>query len=146
MTGEAAFLEVYLATMFRPVDSHCIHIDVRANDLIRGAVTGVVRCYKEQFPDANLFISSTAVPAFDCDGSGLEANLICLRELSLRDSKWQFYLNPSESSLPLLSHRDLRKWLKKEKRHSFVDLGTNERSDNQRHFRTMESYVVTDTN
>ena len=48
-------LETFLALNFRPGDSHCVHIDASASRRTRDAMEGVLRCYRETFPGANVF-------------------------------------------------------------------------------------------
>ena len=78
---QVGILEMFFSTHFRPVDAHCIHVDPKSTAEVRSAVDGIVRCYKERFPETNIFVAKAPVPVFWCHGSLLEADLICLREL-----------------------------------------------------------------
>ena len=53
---EAGLLELQMASLIRPHDSHCFHIDPKATDEVKRAITALVTCYQKKFPDATIFI------------------------------------------------------------------------------------------
>ncbi len=46
---------MFLALTFRPMDSHCVHIDASSPPKVRQAMENVIKCYKHKFPEANIF-------------------------------------------------------------------------------------------
>ena len=53
--AQPGILETFLALNFRPSDSHCVHIDAGASGKTRAAMEGVFKCYKEKYPESNMF-------------------------------------------------------------------------------------------
>ena len=45
--NQVAIYEAFLAMYFRPYNYYCIHIDRKADDIVRKAVEGLVKCYAE---------------------------------------------------------------------------------------------------
>ena len=68
-------LETFLALNFRPGDSHCVHIDASASRRTRDAMEGILRCYREKFPGANVFSIRFPIKVFWGSVSILEASL-----------------------------------------------------------------------
>ncbi len=111
---------MFLALAFRPGDSHCIHVDIKASEGVKEAIKNIVKCYKEAYPESNIFVATNPVSVYWGHISTLEviqkfsdefastqhflfqADLTCLRALLLRDDRWQFYINPAGTELPLL--------------------------------------------
>jgi hypothetical protein len=60
---------------------------------------------------------------------------MCLRELSNRDSKWEFYVNPASSELPLMTAEEMARTLR-ETGDSIVDSFKN--SNQGRHKKRVE--------
>ena len=54
---QVGIFELSLALLFRPTDSYCIHLDRKAPDMIKEAVTGIVESYQAAFPEANIFLT-----------------------------------------------------------------------------------------
>ena len=52
---KAGILEIFLALTFRPGDSHCIHVDPKADEATTRAIKAVVSCYNHKFPNATVF-------------------------------------------------------------------------------------------
>ena len=52
---KASILEMFLALTFRPGDSHCIHVDPKADEATTKAIQAVIGCYNYKFPNATVF-------------------------------------------------------------------------------------------
>ena len=52
---KAGILEMFLALTFRPGDSHCIHIDPKADKATTRAIKAVISCYNYKFPNTTVF-------------------------------------------------------------------------------------------
>ena len=55
---------MFLALTFRPGDSHCIHVDPKANEATTRAIKAVIGCYNYKFPNATLFAVPHPVSVF----------------------------------------------------------------------------------
>lgn len=108
---QIGIFEMYLALHYRPVDSHCIHLDLKATDKVKLAVRSLVRCYKHKFPGSMFMISKLEIPVYWGWDSVLEADLACLRLLLEHDTRWQYFMNPAGTELPLVSYRTFRRKL-----------------------------------
>ena len=69
-------LETFLALNFRPSDSHCVHIDASASDETRDAMEGILRCYRERYPEANIFSIRFPIKVFWGSVSILEVTIV----------------------------------------------------------------------
>ena len=127
---------MFLAVMFHPMDSHCIHVDSKAPKLIKTAVGNIIKCYQHRFPSSNIFVPLQTIPIFWGHSSVLEADLICLRELHSRDKNWKMFINSAGSELPLLKLSYMRNLMKHHSDESFVDISWNKNFHRQwrRHF------------
>ena len=77
-TPQPGTLETFLALNFRPSDSHCVHIDASASEKTREAMEGILRCYKEKYPEANIFSIRFPMNVFWGSVSILEASDITI--------------------------------------------------------------------
>ena len=50
-----------MATLIRPHDSHCFHVDPRATDEVKRAMQALVRCYQKKFPEAIIFLDEVCM-------------------------------------------------------------------------------------
>ena len=49
-----------------------------------------------------------------------QADIICMRELLMRDEKWEFYLNPASSELPLMAVGEIEELVRERESQSKV--------------------------
>ncbi len=56
--------EMFFSLAFRPGDSHCIHVDVKASDEVKKAINGIVKCYTESYPKSNVFVATNPVAVY----------------------------------------------------------------------------------
>ncbi|XP_059079306.1 beta-1,3-galactosyl-O-glycosyl-glycoprotein beta-1,6-N-acetylglucosaminyltransferase-like [Tigriopus californicus] len=130
INGQVGTFELYLAVHFRPWDTHCIHVDPKANEATHQAIEGLVRCYREKFKGTSFFIAKHPVPVIWQDESVLRADLICLQQSIHKNEHWKMYLNLASSELPLMSHQEFRKQLAQANT-NVIDVGPNENSERQ---------------
>ncbi|XP_059088386.1 N-acetyllactosaminide beta-1,6-N-acetylglucosaminyl-transferase-like [Tigriopus californicus] len=128
---QIGILEMFLALMFRPQDLHCIHVDLKASEEVMAAISGVVKCYKQKYPDSEIFIPKYRVPVFWGYDSVLEADMICMRELLKSEKPWKVYINPAGSEMPLVSSRVLRRELKSLHNRNYIDYEIFNKTDRQ---------------
>ena len=55
---------MFLALTFRPGDSHCVHVDPKADQSTAKAIKAVIGCYNHKFPNATLFAVPHPVSVF----------------------------------------------------------------------------------
>ena len=108
---QIGLFELQLALSYRPVDAHCVHIDLKADPKAEAAIRAIVRCYNHRFPNSTFVISRLRIPMFWGWASILDADLACLRILFERDKNWRYFLNPAGTEMPLVSHRRFRRAL-----------------------------------
>ena len=53
---QVSIYEVFLAMYFRPINFYCIHVDVKANDSVRGTVEQLVKCYSNKTTTGKIFV------------------------------------------------------------------------------------------
>ncbi|TRY61224.1 hypothetical protein TCAL_10076 [Tigriopus californicus] len=108
---QPGLLELFLSLTFRPMDSHCIHIDAKASDEVQSAILGIVKCYNYRFKKANVFVAKHSIPVFWGHHSVLDIDLMCMRQLReapRSQQKWRAILNPAGTELPLKSINTIR--------------------------------------
>ena len=64
LSSKAGILEMFLAVTFRPGDSHCVHIDPKADEATTKAIKAVIGCYNDKFPNATVFAVPHPVSVF----------------------------------------------------------------------------------
>ena len=67
---EAGLVELQMATLIRPHDSHCFHVDPKATEEFKRAMGALVGCYQKKFPQATIFLDEVCKrenrqPAFE---------------------------------------------------------------------------------
>ena len=115
---------IYPLQLYVIRDSHCIHVDPKASETTKKAIAAIVECYKYKYPNTSIFTAADPVPVYWGYFSVLEvrllnlcrsktmfgkirepnhqADLICMRQLLLRNKEWDFYVNLASSELPLM--------------------------------------------
>ena len=53
---QVAIYETFLAMYFRPYNFYCVHLDLKANDVIRKALESLIKCYKNRLTTGNIFM------------------------------------------------------------------------------------------
>ena len=53
---QVAIYETFLAMYFRPYNFYCIHLDLKANDVIRKALESLINCYKNRLTTGRIFM------------------------------------------------------------------------------------------
>ena len=73
--------EILLHLTFRPYNSYCIYVDAKTDEETKRAFQNIINCYKEMFPNANIFLIKTTQEIVWGSYSLLNADLTCLEEL-----------------------------------------------------------------
>lgn len=103
--------ETLLQMIFQPYHSYCIHIDTKSSEVLRKAVTNIIRCFQETFPKTQIFLADFPISVYWGHISMVDAELQCLQLLYDRDPHWQYYLNLAGSEMPLVSMSEIEKIL-----------------------------------
>ena len=53
---QVAIYETFLAMYFRPYNFYCVHLDLKAVDIIRKALESLVKCYKDRLTTGKILI------------------------------------------------------------------------------------------
>ncbi len=96
-------VERLLRAIYMPQNYYCLHVDMKAPDVIHRAVHSIVRC----FP--NVFVASRLERVFWGHISIVRAEMNCLQDLL--QYHWKYFINLSGQMFPLHSNRDLIKIL-----------------------------------
>ena len=54
--NQVAIYEAFLAMYFRPRNFYCIHVDAKAESVVRRAVEALVNCYAEKITTGSIFV------------------------------------------------------------------------------------------
>ena len=104
---DARQLELLLATVFRPHNAYCIHVDSKADPEFLQTVMQMVKCYTDRHPTATIFLPGHSVPVYWGHFSIVEAELLCLEALEPLAVDWRYAVNMAGSELQLLTNREL---------------------------------------
>ena len=104
---DARNLELMLATIFRPHNSYCIHVDPKSDPIFSRTVQQILTCYRARYPDSYIHSSSRSVSVFYMHFSIVEAELICLRDLLDNNKPWVYAANMAGSEVMLYTNREL---------------------------------------
>lgn len=98
--------ERLLRSVYRPQNTYCIHVDQKASDTMRSAMSSIAKC----FP--NVFLASDPVKVIYAGYSRLLADIHCMQDVLKRKEKWKYYINLASQAFPLKSNREIVKILK----------------------------------
>ncbi|XP_074641213.1 beta-1,3-galactosyl-O-glycosyl-glycoprotein beta-1,6-N-acetylglucosaminyltransferase 3-like [Tubulanus polymorphus] len=98
-------VERFLRAIYMPQNYYCIHIDKKAKNLTRTAITKISSC----FP--NVFLSSKSYDVRWGQFSVLQADITCPTDL-LRIKDWKYFFNLAGQEFPLMSNRQLVRMVK----------------------------------
>ena len=72
-------MELSLATIFRPHNSYCVHIDNKTDPMVRDTMLNILNCYSMKYPDSYIQPSSRSTDVYWGNFSIVEAELLCLQ-------------------------------------------------------------------
>ena len=113
-------LERLVATLFRPHNPICIHVDARAQNArrIHRSVQNLLKCYHAS-GFTNVFLSSRLVDVEWATFSSLEADLVCMQDL-LAVAKtntyrypWKYLINLNSHEFPLKTNLEMVRLLRR---------------------------------
>ncbi|CAL1529302.1 unnamed protein product [Lymnaea stagnalis] len=102
---DSEMVERLLRSIYRPQNSYCIHVDMKASESFLKAMSAIVRCF------GNVFLSSKRVSVKWGTFSVLEPELVCMNEL-WRYKKWKYFINLTGQEFPLKTNFELVRILK----------------------------------
>ena len=111
---DARILELSLATIFRPHNSYCLHIDRKAGEMFKRTILQLINCYRAkvsiawicaleqrfvQFPGSYISKSSKNTEVYWGHSSVLEAELLCLKDLLHNNKSWHYAIDMAGSEV-----------------------------------------------
>jgi len=74
---DLGIFEMFLTLYYEPKNLHCVHLDAKAPLIIKRAVHGLVRCYRERYPanPARIFVVEVPATVYWGHSSVLDADL-----------------------------------------------------------------------
>ena len=107
-------LELSLATIFRPQNSYCIHVDHKSSALFRSTVANMLECYRTKFPGSYIYPATMSYDVYWGHFSIVQAELICMRDLLTNGRNWSYALNMAGSEVMLATNLELVSTLSQE--------------------------------
>ena len=104
---DARNLELTLATIFRPHNSYCIHIDPKSSQVFIRTVLQMLQCYRSRYPDSFIHKASRNVSVYYAHFSIVEAELICLQDLLDSGRHWSYAIDMAGSEVMLFTNKEL---------------------------------------
>ena len=98
-------IERLFRAIYRPQNYYCIHVDVKAKQKVKDAVTSLAGCFD------NVFMSSRSVDVQWAWFSVVEPELVCMQDL-LKYKKWKYFINLTGQEWPLKTNEDIVRILK----------------------------------
>jgi len=102
---DAGQVERLLRAIYRPQNSYCIHIDVKATTNFFLALQNLADC----FP--NVFVSKKREDVIYTHFSRLQADLNCMEVLLEKNRKWKYFINLCGQDFPLRTNAQMIKYL-----------------------------------
>ena len=100
-------LELSLATIFRPQNSYCVHVDHKSPALFRSTLANMLECYRRRFPGSYIYPATMSYDVYWGHFSIVEAELTCMRDLLTNGRNWSYALNMAGSEVMLATNLEL---------------------------------------
>ena len=113
-------LELSLATIFRPQNSYCVHVDHKSSALFRSTVANMLECYRRKFPGSYIYPATMSYDVYWGHFSIVEAELICMRDLLTNGRNWSYVLDMAGSEVMLATNLELVNILSQQEGERFV--------------------------
>merc|ERR1712198_105609 len=100
-------VELSLATIFRPHNSYCIHIDQKSDKIFRETLENIMTCYRNKFSDSWIFSSNVSESVVWGHYSIVQAELNCLNDLMESNRTWLYALDMAGAEGMTYTNREL---------------------------------------
>ena len=100
-------LELSLATIFRPHNSYCVHVDHKSSALFRSTVANLLECYRRKYPGSYIYPATMSYDVYWGHFSIVEADFLCMRDLLTNGRNWSYALNMAGSEVMLATNLEL---------------------------------------
>ena len=107
LSSDPRNLELSLATIFRPQNSYCVHVDHKSSALFRSTVSNMLECYRRKYPGSYIYPATMSYDVYWGHFSIVEAELICMRDLLTNGRNWSYALNMAGSEVMLATNLEL---------------------------------------
>ena len=121
MSSDPRNLELSLATIFRPQNSYCVHVDHKSSALFRSSVSNMLECYRRKYPGSYIYPATMSYDVYWGHFSIVEAELICMRDLLTNGRNWSYALNMAGSEVMLATNLELVNILSKQEGERFSE-------------------------
>ena len=114
-------LELTLATIFRPHNSYCVHVDHKSSVLFRSTVANLLECYRRKYPGSYIYPATMSYDVYWGHFSIVEADFLCMRDLLTNGRNWSYALNMAGSEVMLATNLELVNILSQEEGQRFSE-------------------------
>ena len=119
MSSDPRNLELSLATIFRPQNSYCVHVDHKSSAQFRSTVSNMLECYRRKYPGSYIYPATMSYDVYWGHFSIVQAELICMRDLLTNGRNWSYALNMAGSEVMLATNLELVNILSKQEGERF---------------------------
>ena len=95
--------ERLLRLIYRPQNAYCIHVDAKSPPSMHAAMKAIADCFD---PDT-VFVASPPIRVIYATFSIVDAEMLCLRELTRRKPGWKYFVNLVGRDFPLRTNLEL---------------------------------------
>ncbi len=99
-------VERLLRAIYRPNNIYCLHVDGYSSDELYLATQSLANCFK------NVFLTTKREKIVYAGYSRLQAEINCMSDALVKDSKWKYYINLASEVFPLKTNLEMVKILK----------------------------------
>ena len=96
-----------LATIFRPQNSYCVHVDHKSSSLYRSTVANMLKCYRTRYPGSYIYPATMSYDVYWGHFSIVQAELICMSDLLSNGRNWSYALNMAGSEVMLATNLEI---------------------------------------
>ena len=123
LSSDPRNLELSLATIFRPQNSYCVHVDHKSSSLFRSTVANMLECYRTRYPGSYIYPATMSYDVYWGHFSIVQAELICMRDLLTNGRNWSYALNMAGSEVMLATNLELVNILSQGEGERYCDSG-----------------------
>ncbi|KAL3870389.1 hypothetical protein ACJMK2_038457 [Sinanodonta woodiana] len=98
-------VERLLRTIYRPQNTYCIHVDIKAAKDVKNTMKKIASCFD------NVFIASQSFDVRWGKMTVIEPEMVCMRNLLETNKRWKYFINLTGQEFPLRTNFELVKIL-----------------------------------
>ncbi len=97
--------ERLLRAIYRPQNFYCIHVDLKAKEIIKKAFNSIAKCFD------NVFLATKLIDVKWSEFPVLEAEINCMEDL-VKYTSWKYFINLTGREFPIRTNSELVQALK----------------------------------